>query len=115
MVRYWFAATLTGALLNAVPSPAALNPRLAVLGLNEGDIAGSGMEVQSVRRSAANSRESTHRDKTAREWREMAARCRNLARWLDADQRATLAQLADEYEARAIAAENAGGRDAEKA
>jgi hypothetical protein len=37
----------------------------------------------------------------ARQWRDMAARCRNLAQWLNEADREVLLRMADEYEARA--------------
>src|ERR687889_514130 len=88
------------ALANATPSPAALHPRPgSPVGLKEADLCGMGAEVGSARTASGASRGEAA--KNAREWRELAARCRNFARWLDADHRDVLLRLADEYDDRA--------------
>lgn len=104
-MRLCFSATLViAALANGLPSQAALHPRLSSpVGLNEHDLAGTGTEMGQERNTAGNGRGESA--KNAREWREMAARCRNFARWLDPEHRDVLLRLADEYESRANRAE----------
>jgi hypothetical protein len=96
---------LLAALANALPSSAALHPRLkSAVGFNEHDLAGTGAETNCGKLTAGNARGEAA--KSAREWREMAARCRNFARWLDPEHRDVLLRLADEYEGRANRAED---------
>jgi len=95
----------TAALVNAIPSASALNPRKAHIGFKEADICGIGSERRAgTKRAAANSRDDLTK-RAAQEWREMADRCRNLAQWIDPEHRSVLLTLADEYEARAERAE----------
>jgi hypothetical protein len=105
-MRFRSSATLViaAALANALPSQAALHPRLtSPVGLNEQDLSGTGAEKACAKSTAGISRGETV--KNAREWREMAARCRNFARWLDPEHRDVLLRLAEEYEGRAVNAE----------
>jgi hypothetical protein len=98
------ALVIAAALANGLPSASALHPRLSSpVGLTENDLTGRGVECEATR----NPRGSTRGDgaKSAREWREMAARCRNFARWLDPEHRDVLLRLADEYDGRAARAE----------
>ena len=88
-------------LINAVPSDAALHPAKARIGMKEADITGTGSECRTTkRRGEANARDDAA-SRSAQEWRAMAARCRNLAQWIDPEHRGVLLALADEYEARA--------------
>jgi hypothetical protein len=104
-MRLCFSATLViAAMANALPSQAALHPRLtSPVGLNEHDLSGTGTEMGGARSTVGNARDASA--KNAREWREMAARCRNFARWLDPEHRDVLLRLADEYDSRANRAE----------
>lgn len=98
------AFVIAAALANSLPSPAALHPRLtSPVGLSEYDLSGTGAEAGCGKSVAGNMRGDAAKD--AREWREMAARCRNFARWLDPEHRDVLLRLADEYESRAARAE----------
>jgi hypothetical protein len=99
------ALVIAAALANALPSPTALHPRLSSpVGLNEHDLTGTGAEKGCTTNGAGNTRD-REAAKNAREWREMAARCRNFARWLDPEHRDVLLRLADDYESRAARAE----------
>jgi hypothetical protein len=102
-LRWSLSLMLAGAVINAVPSRAALHPTPRSPGFVEADIAGSGGERARGKRNQKNGREDDARG--AQEWREMAARCRSYARWLDPEHRETLLQLADEYDQRARRAE----------
>ena len=101
------AAVLIAAITNPVPSRAAVHPDTARCGLNEGDLCGSGFEVRRDRATYGNSCGDRPDPNLIREWREMAARCRDLARWQNAGARDVLLKLAAEYEARAERAERA--------
>ena len=106
-MRIFSSATLVviAALANSSPSPMALHPRLASpVGINEYDLTGTGKEIAQPKSAGASSSRGEV-PKSAREWREMAARCRNFARWLDAEHRDVLLRLADEYDGRAVCAE----------
>ena len=93
---------------NGSPSPMALHPRLASpVGFSEYDLTGTGKEIVPPKTVGGNARGEA--GKSAREWREMAARCRNFARWLDAEHRDVLLRLADEYDDRAGRAEERKG------
>jgi hypothetical protein len=93
-------AVVVGALFNTVPSKAAFHPTHARTGLNESDISGSGNELRRGSSVQGNSR-GDRTASSATEWRAMAARCRNLAQWQNAEHREILLRLAEEYEARA--------------
>jgi hypothetical protein len=111
-MRLFSPATLViaAALANGLPSAAALHPRLSSpVGLTENDLTGRGVESGCAKNAVGNSNRGDGA-KSAREWREMAARCRNFARWLDPEHRDVLLRLADEYEGRAARAE---GRSSE--
>lgn len=117
-----FAAVILSSLVNALPSPTALRPFHAVCDLNEGDLTGSGRESRDNRTAFAASAQGDgdgggdedegapdeRAAAAAREWRAMAARCRNLACWQNEESRAVLLRLAEEYEARALRAERSG-------
>jgi hypothetical protein len=101
-----------GSLVNALPSPSAICPIHSVCDLNESDLTGSGREMRDDRIAFAASAHSSGGGsgdesavKAAREWRAMASRCRNLAKWQNEESRAVLLRLAEEYEARAVRAE----------
>jgi hypothetical protein len=100
-------ALVVAALINAVPSKAALHPETARCGLNESDLSGSGFEMKRGRTADGNSRDARSEAALIREWRAMAARCRSLAEWQNDGAREILLGLADEYEARAARAEKA--------
>jgi hypothetical protein len=105
------AALMVAALANAVPSTSALHPAIARLGLKEADLTGAGRESSSSHtRMAGSLREAP--DRSSKEWREMAARCRSLAEW-NPEGRAILIGLAEEYEERAARAED-GKREAKE-
>jgi hypothetical protein len=102
-------AVMLAALVNAVPSDAALHPAKARIGMKEADITGTGAERSAAKkRSEANQRDSAG-NRSPQEWRAMAARCRNLAQWIDPEHRGVLLSLADEYEARADRKESGSG------
>jgi hypothetical protein len=104
----WIAsAVLAAAFINSVPSKAALHPQVARCGLNEGDLSGSGREVEQERPARANSRGERPEAAVAREWRALAARCRSLAEWQNDGAREILLRMAAEYETRADHAERA--------
>jgi hypothetical protein len=106
---YASVVVMLAALVNAVPSDAALHPAKARIGLKESDITGTGSERSAARkRSEANARDGAG-SRSAQEWRAMAARCRNLAQWIDPEHRGVLLALAEEYEARAEHKESEGG------
>jgi hypothetical protein len=95
---------VAAALANALPSPGALHPRLSSpVGLVEADLTGAGSETSCAKSTQGNARDDSAKD--VREWREMAARCRNFARWLNPEHREVLLRLAEEYEMRAERAE----------
>jgi hypothetical protein len=102
MRRTLFAAGIiaVAAVVDAVPSKAALNPMTARCGFKEDDLSGAGLEVRRARTLHAHSRDKADA-RLIDEWRAMAARCRDLARWQNADAREVLLKLAEEYEARA--------------
>jgi hypothetical protein len=95
-----YSLVVFASLANAAPSATALNPAHAICDLNESDISGSGVEIQRKSSRAAHPNDQGSY-KSARDWNELAARCRNLARWQDEEGRAVLLRLAEEYEARA--------------
>lgn len=108
MNRFWVAfLILMAGVANAVPSSGALNPRAAVLDLTEEDLSGSGRETRSGApqlRAATN--DTADADvAAARRWRNLAARARRAAGWVGLRDEALLTRLAEEYEARAKAAE----------
>jgi hypothetical protein len=94
-------AVMIAAIANTTPSKSALHPATATCGLNEADLSGSGFEVRRVRTVHGNSRSDRPDADLVSEWRAMAARCRDLARWQNAEARDVLLKLADEYDARA--------------
>jgi hypothetical protein len=103
------AAIVVAALVNTVPSKAALFPATARCGVNEADICGSGFEVRRDRTVHGHSNGDRQREADiGREWRALAARCRSLAEWQNDEARKVLLALADEYEARAKRAERSG-------
>jgi hypothetical protein len=110
----WSVAIVAAALINAVPSQSALHPNKSRIGLSEGDITGSGMESPETVRTQGSRRASA---RTAADWRALAAQCRSLAEWLNADQRESLLGLAEDYDglAREIDAAAAGPRPDEDA
>jgi hypothetical protein len=109
------AVVVLGSLVNALPSATALYPIHAVCDLNESDVSGSGREICNGEVLAAASAPGGSGEgggaapdgssNAARDWRAMAARCRNLARWQNEESRAVLLRLAEEYDARAVRAE----------
>src|SRR5690349_5173095 len=102
MSKISLAIVMFAALVNAVPSKAALFPTKAASDLAEDDITGSGFEPDSEARSIAGAeREDTLGAKVARQWREMAKRARRQAELLDGPQRDMLIERAAEYETRA--------------
>jgi hypothetical protein len=108
MNRFWLAFLIAmAATANAVPSHAALNPRVAALDITEEDLTGSGRETRGSGpqlRGAAN--DNTDADVgDARRWRNLAARARRAAGWVSVRDEALLTRLAEEYEARAKRAE----------
>jgi len=107
-------AVVFASLVNALPSATALYPIHAVCDLNESDLTGSGRETAGGEVAAAASAPGGSGEDgdvpdggsgAARDWRAMAARCRNLARWQSEEGRAVLLRLAEEYEARAARVE----------
>jgi hypothetical protein len=96
------AALVLAALANAVPTPAALHPERARISLKEADITGAGRETPAARSRAAATASDDPARRSARDWRELAERCRNLAHW-NPESRAVLIGLAEEYERRADA------------
>ena len=93
---------MVAALVNTVPSKAALFPTKAVSDLAEDDLTGSGFEADSEARNVAGAeREDSLEAKVARQWREMAKRARRQAELLDGPQRDMLLGRAAEYEIRA--------------
>lgn len=96
------AIVMFAALVNAVPSKAALFPTKARSDLAEDDLTGSGFEPDSEARSTAGAgREESLEAKVVRQWREMAKRARRQAGLLDGPQRDMLLERAAEYEMRA--------------
>lgn len=95
------AAVAIAAVVNTAPSKSALHPATAKCGLNEADLSGSGFEVRRVRTAYGHSRGEKSDTDLVNEWRAMAARCRDLARWQNAEARNVLLQLAEEYDERA--------------
>ena len=102
------AAVVVAALVNTVPSKAALRPATAKCGVSESDLSGSGLEARQFRAAHGNSRGDRADASLVREWLAMAARCRSLAEWQNDEARKVLLSLADEYEARAHRAERRG-------
>jgi hypothetical protein len=109
MIRFWLALLIVmAAAANAVPSYAALHPRTAALDIGEEDLAGSGRETRGrlpQLRAAANGHVNAALA-DARRWRNLAARARRAAGWVNARDEALLTRLAEEYEARAKQAES---------
>jgi hypothetical protein len=102
MSKVSLALIMFAALVNAVPSKAALFPTKVVSDLAEDDLTGSGFEPDSEARSiAAVGREDSLQAKVVRQWREMAKRARRQAELLDGPQRDMLLDRAAEYETRA--------------
>jgi hypothetical protein len=102
MSKVSLAIIMFAALVNAVPSKAALFPTKVVSDLAEDDLTGSGFEPDSEARSiAAAGREDSLQAKVVRQWREMAKRARRQAELLDGPQRDMLLDRAAEYETRA--------------
>jgi hypothetical protein len=97
-------ALVLAAFVNAVPTAAALHPETARIGLKEADITGTGREVSRAAKRISGAARDDSFGHSSREWREMAARCRNLARW-NPESHAALISLAEEYEKRAERAE----------
>ena len=93
------------AIANTLPSPAALHPTRTALGFSEADIAGTGREAPTNGRSASCSKRDDAAAAAAREMRDLARRCRSLAKWMNEADREVLLTLADEYEAKAAAYE----------
>jgi hypothetical protein len=91
---------VVASLANGAPSIDAVRADILAGDLSENDISGSGFEAGGCRESAAGASEPGE-TKDRRHWLEMAARCRNLARWHKEDARLVLLRLADEYERRA--------------
>jgi len=108
MSRFWLVLLIvTAAGANAVPSYAALHPRTAILDISEEDMAGSGRETRGrlpqLGAAANDNADAALAD--ARRWRNLAARARRAAGWVNVRDEALLTRLADEYEARATQAE----------
>jgi hypothetical protein len=102
MSKVSLAIIMFAALVNAVPSKAALFPTKVVSDLAEDDLTGSGFEPDSDARSIAGAeREDSLAAKVVRQWREMAKRARRQAELLDGPQRDMLLHRAAEYETRA--------------
>jgi hypothetical protein len=102
MSKVSLAIIMVAALVNAVPSKAALFPTKALSDLAEDDLTGSGFEPDSEARSIAGAeREESLEAKVVRQWREMAKRARRQAELLDGPQRDMLLDRAAEYETRA--------------
>ena len=111
MPRLSLAIIVFAALVNGVPSKAALFPTRALGDLAEDDLAGSGLEPDSEARSIAGAERGESLDvKVARQWREMAKRARRQADLLDGQQRQRLLDRAVEYEARAKRIEDGGSK-----
>ena len=109
MSRFWLAFLIVmAAAASAVPSYAALHPRTAALDISEEDLAGSGRETRSrlPQPSAAANDNVDAALADARRWRNLAARTRRAAGWVNVRDEALLTRLAEEYEARAQQAEN---------
>lgn len=110
MSRVSLAIVVFAALVNGVPSKAALFPTRAVSDLAEDDLTGSGFEPDRQARSIVGAeREGSLEAKVARQWREMAKRARRQAELLGGPQRDMLLDRAAEYENRAKRLE-AGGK-----
>ena len=109
MTRFWLAFLIVmAAAANAVPSYAALHPRTAALDIGEEDLTGSGRETRGRLpqwRAAANDNLDTALA-DARRWRNLAARARRAAGWVNIRDEPLLTRLAEEYEARARHAED---------
>lgn len=108
MSRFWLVFLIvTAAAASAVPSYAALHPRTAVLDISEEDLAGSGRETRGrlpqLGAAANDNADAALAD--ARRWRNLAARARRAAGWVNVRDEALLTRLAEEYEARATQAE----------
>ncbi|HJT06413.1 MAG TPA: hypothetical protein VJ747_05795 [Stellaceae bacterium] len=108
MSRFWLAFLIVMAAgASAVPSYAALHPRTAALDIGEEDLAGSGREARGhlpqLRAAATDNAGAALAD--ARRWRNLAARARRAAGWVNVRDEALLTRLAEEYEARAAQAE----------
>ena len=102
MSKISLAIIMFAALVNGVPSKAALFPTRAISDLAEDDLAGSGFEPDSEARSIAGAeRDDSLQAKVVRQWREMAKRARRQADLLDGPQRDMLLGRAAEYETRA--------------
>lgn len=111
MPRLSLAIIVFAALVNGVPSKAALFPTRALSDLAEDDLAGSGLEPDSEARSIAGAERGESLEvKVARQWREMAKRARRQADLLDGQQRQRLLDRAVEYEARAKRIEDGGSK-----
>jgi hypothetical protein len=109
MSKVSLAIIVFAALVNGVPSRAALFPTRAVSDLAEDDLTGSGFEPDSEARSiAAAEREESLEAKVARQWREMAKRARRQAELLGGPQRDMLLDRAAQYETRAKRLESGG-------
>jgi hypothetical protein len=114
MSRFWLAFLIVmAAAASAVPSYAALHPRTAALDISEEDLAGSGRETRSrLPQPSAAANDAAANDNVdaaladARRWRNLAARARRAAGWVNVRDEALLTRLAEEYEARAQQAEN---------
>ena len=109
MVRFWLASVVAmAAAANAVPSYTALHPRTAAFDISEEDLAGSGREIggrlRQLRAAAHDNIDAALAD--ARRWRNLAARARRAAGWVNVRDEALLTRLAEEYEARARQAES---------
>lgn len=109
MTRFWLAFLIVmAAAANAVPSYAALHPRTAALDIGEEDLTGSGRETRGrlpqLRAAANDNLDTALAD--ARRWRNLAARARRAAGWVNIRDEALLTRLAEEYEARAKHAED---------
>ena len=106
MSRFWLMLLIvTAAAASAVPSYAALHPRTAVLDISEEDLAGSGRETRSRLPQLGAAANDNAALADARRWRNLAARARRAAGWVNAHDEARLTRLAEEYEARAAQAE----------
>jgi len=103
MSKVTLAIVMCAALVNGVPSKAALFPTKALSDLAEDDLTGSGFEPDSEAHStvAGAEREESLEAKVARQWREMAKRARRQAEILGGQQRDMLLDRAAEYETRA--------------
>ena len=93
---------MSTALLAAVPSNAAFHPLRSRTCLTDDDITGSGYEAIEVKIQCSGAiRDESLVVKVARQWHDLARRARRLAGYLDGEDRQSVLDLADQYDARA--------------